>query len=159
PAEEQTTLLRDIQVSVGRTGAITPFGMLEPVRVGGATVSMATLHNAGEIERKGILIGDTVVVRRAGEVIPEIVAPIPSLRTGKERKFIMPSTCPACGMPLEQPSGEAVARCVNPDCPAQALERTVHFASRGAMDIEHLGYSTATALLEQDLIEDVGDIF
>jgi DNA ligase (NAD+) len=159
PAEEQTTLLKNIQVSVGRTGAITPFGMLEPVKVGGVTVSMATLHNAGEIERKGVLIGDTVVVRRAGDVIPEIVAPIPSLRTGAERKFVMPTTCPACGGPIEQPEGEAVARCVNLDCPAQALERTVHFASRGAMDIEHLGYSTASALIEQGLIEDIGDIF
>jgi DNA ligase (NAD+) len=159
PAEEQTTKLLDIQVNVGRTGAVTPFAMLEPVRVSGVTVKMATLHNADEIERKGVLIGDTVVVRRAGEVIPEVVAPIPSLRTGAERRFVMPAACPACGGPIVRAPGEAVARCVNLDCPAQALERIVHFASRGAMDIEHLGYSTATALIERELVADPGDLF
>ncbi|MCC6557737.1 MAG: NAD-dependent DNA ligase LigA [Polyangiaceae bacterium] len=158
-AEEQTTRLVDIQVNVGRTGAVTPFAVLEPVRVGGVTVKMATLHNEDEIERRGVLIGDRVVVRRAGDVIPEVVAPVPSLRTGAERRFVMPTTCPACKGPIVRPHGEAVARCVNLDCPAQALERTVHFASRGAMDIEHLGYSTATALLERGLIEDPGDLF
>lgn len=159
PAEEQTTRLLDIQVNVGRTGAVTPFAVLEPVRVGGVTVQMATLHNADEIERKGLLIGDTVVVRRAGEVIPEVVAPIPSLRSGTERRFVMPERCPACGGPITRPEGEAVARCTSLDCPAQMLERVVHFASRGAMDIEHLGYSTAQALLERGLIADPGDIF
>src|SRR6267142_2048591 len=144
PAEEQTTKLNDILVSVGRTGAVTPFAVLEPVRVGGVTISMATLHNADEVERKGVLIGDTVVVRRAGEVIPEVVAPIPSLRTGEERKFVMPTTCPACKEPISRPEGEAVARCTNLECPAQALGRIVHFASRGAMDITHLGERTAT---------------
>lgn len=159
PPEEQTTRLNDIQVNVGRTGAVTPFAVLEPVRVGGVTVSMATLHNQSEIERKGILIGDMVVVRRAGEVIPEVVAPIPSLRTGAERPFVMPVNCPACGAPIERPEDEAVARCVNLECPAQVLERIVHFASRSGMDIEHLGYSTTAALLEQELIEDPGDVF
>src|SRR5450432_1843502 len=159
PAEEQTTKLRDIQVSVGRTGAITPFAVLEPVRVGGVTVSMATLHNADEVERKGVLIGDTVVVRRAGEVIPEVVAPIPSLRTGDERKFVMPTDCPVCKQPITRPEGEAVTRCTNIECPAQALGRIVHFASRGAMDITHLGDRTAAELLERDLIEDAGDIY
>jgi len=159
PAEEQTTRLKDIMVSVGRTGAVTPFAVLEPVRVGGVTVSMATLHNADEVERKGVLIGDTVVVRRAGEVIPEVVAPIPSLRTGQERKFVMPTACPVCKEPISRPEGEAVARCTNLDCPAQALGRIVHFASRGAMDIAHLGERTATELLERDLIDDVGDIY
>jgi DNA ligase (NAD+) len=159
PAEEQTTVLKDIAVNVGRTGAVTPFAVLEPVRVGGVTISMATLHNADEIERKGILIGDTVVVRRAGEVIPEVVAPIPSLRKGTERKFAMPENCPVCGAPIARPEGEAVARCVNIDCPAQALGRIVHFASRGAMDITHLGERTATELLERKLIDDVGDIY
>ena len=159
PAEEQTTRLLDIKVNVGRTGAVTPFAMLEPVRVGGVTVQMATLHNADEIERKGVLIGDRVVVRRAGEVIPEVVAPIPSLRTGEERKFVMPDRCPACQGPIVRKSGEAVARCVNLDCPAQSLERVVHFASRGAMDIEHLGYSTAGLLLDRGLIADPGDLF
>jgi DNA ligase (NAD+) len=159
PAEEQTTRLNDIMVSVGRTGAVTPFAVLEPVRVGGVTISMATLHNADEVERKGVLIGDTVVVRRAGEVIPEVVAPIPSLRKGDERKFVMPTTCPVCKEPISRPEGEAVARCTNLDCPAQALGRIVHFASRGAMDITHLGERTAMELLEKDLIDDVGDIY
>jgi DNA ligase (NAD+) len=159
PAEEQTTKLKDIMVSVGRTGAVTPFAVLEPVRVGGVTISMATLHNADEVERKGVLIGDTVVVRRAGEVIPEVVAPIPSLRTGQERKFVMPTTCPVCKEPITRPEGEAVARCTNLECPAQALGRVVHFASRGAMDITHLGERTAYELLERDLVADVGDIY
>lgn len=159
PAEEQTTVVEDIRVNVGRTGAVTPFAFLKPVRVGGVTVSIATLHNEGEMMRKGVLIGDTVVVRRAGEVIPEVVAPILSLRTGNERRFEMPSACPACGEPIERVAGEAVLRCLNLDCPAQALERVVHFASRDAMDIEHLGYSTAEALLKRGLIKDVGDIF
>jgi DNA ligase (NAD+) len=159
PSEEQTTRLNDIQVSVGRTGAVTPFAVLEPVRVGGVTVSMATLHNADEVERRGVLIGDTVVVRRAGEVIPEVVAPVVSLRTGKERKFVMPQVCPACGAPISRPEGEAVARCVNVDCPAQQLGRIVHFASRGALDITHLGERTAAELLERGLVEDPADVF
>ena len=158
-AEEQTTKLRDIQVSVGRTGAVTPFAVLEPVRVGGVTVSMATLHNADEVERKGVLIGDTVVVRRAGDVIPEVVAPIPSLRTGKERRFVMPDQCPACKGLISRPEGEAVARCTNVDCSAQQLGKLVHFASRGALDITHLGERTAAELLEQDLVQDPADVF
>src|SRR5262249_24413214 len=120
PPEEQTTRLKDIAVSVGRTGAVTPFAVLEPVRVGGVTVSMATLHNGDEVKRKGVLSGDTVVVRRAGEVIPEVVAPIPSLRTGEERAFVMPTVCPVCGGPITRIEDEAVARCMNLDCPAQA---------------------------------------
>jgi DNA ligase (NAD+) len=159
PPEEQTTILRDIQVSVGRTGAVTPFAMLEPVRVGGVTISMATLHNADEVARKGVLIGDTVVVRRAGEVIPEVVAPIPSLRKGTERAFVMPAECPNCGTPIVRPEGEAVARCPNLQCPAQIWGRIVHFAGRGAMDIEHLGERTAQELLEKRLIVDQADIF
>lgn len=159
PAEEQTTKLEDIRVSVGRTGAITPFAVLTPVHVGGVTVSMATLHNEDEIARKGVLVGDTVVVRRAGEVIPEVVAPIPSMRTGRERRFVMPTECPACGGPLTRPEGEVVTRCANLDCPAQALGRIVHFASRDAMDIAHLGEKTAAALLERDLVSDAGDLF
>jgi DNA ligase (NAD+) len=159
PAEEQTTRLNNIMVSVGRTGAVTPFAVLEPVRVGGVTVSMATLHNADEVERKGVLIGDTVVVRRAGEVIPEVVAPIPSLRTGQERKFVMPTECPVCKGPITRVDGEAVARCMNLDCPAQALGRIVHFAGRGAMDITHLGERTAAELLDRDLVADVADIY
>jgi DNA ligase (NAD+) len=127
--------------------------------VGGGTVSMATLHNADEVVRKGVLIGDMVVVRRAGEVIPEVVAPIPSLRTGAERAFVMPTTCPVCHAGISRPEGEAVARCTNLDCPAQALGRIVHFASRGAMDITHLGERTAAELLERKLLSDVGDIY
>ena len=159
PPEEQTTILRDIMVSVGRTGAVTPFAQLEPVRVGGVTISQATLHNADEVERKGVLIGDTVVVRRAGEVIPEVVAPIPSLRKGGERKFEMPANCPNCGTAIVRPEGEAVARCPNLRCPAQIWGRIVHFAGRGAMDIEHLGERTASELLEKRLIADQADIF
>jgi DNA ligase (NAD+) len=159
PPEEQTTKLRDIQVSVGRTGAVTPFAVLEPVRVGGVTVSMATLHNADEVVRKGVLIGDTVVVRRAGEVIPEVVAPIPSLRTGDERAFAMPTLCPQCKTEIVRPEGEAVARCPNLQCPAQVWGRIVHFASRGAMDIEHLGERTAGELLDRNLVADPADIF
>jgi DNA ligase (NAD+) len=159
PPEEQTTKLRDIQVSVGRTGAVTPFAVLEPVRVGGVTISMATLHNADEVVRKGVLIGDTVVVRRAGEVIPEVVAPIPSLRDGSERAFVMPKACPNCGTELLRPEGEAVARCPNLLCPQQIWGRIVHFASRGAMDIEHLGERTASELLDRKLIADPADIF
>jgi DNA ligase (NAD+) len=159
PAEEQTTRLLDIEVNVGRTGAVTPFAVLEPVRVGGVTVSSATLHNADEIERKGVLIGDMVTVRRAGEVIPEVVAPVPSLRTGKERAFVMPTKCPACGGPISRREDEAVARCLNVECPAQAFGRIVHFASRGAMDIVHLGERTAAELLERELVFDVADVF
>jgi DNA ligase (NAD+) len=159
PSEEQTTTLRDIMVSVGRTGAVTPFAVLEPVRVGGVTIGMATLHNADEVVRKGVLIGDTVVVRRAGEVIPEVVAPIPSLRKGTERKFVMPANCPNCGTAIVRPEGEAVARCPNLRCPAQIWGRIVHFAGRGAMDIEHLGERTASELLEKRLIADPADIF
>ena len=158
-AEEQTTVLQDIQVSVGRTGAITPFALLKPVRVGGVVVSMATLHNENEVARKGVLIGDTVVVRRAGEVIPEVVAPIPSLRTGAERPFVMPKTCPACGEEIVREADEAVARCINADCPAQILGRLVHFASRGALDIQHLGERTAQMLIEHGLVHDVSDVF
>ncbi len=159
PAEEQTTTLRDIQVNVGRTGAVTPFAVLEPVHIGGVTIHTATLHNEDEIARKDLRIGDRVIVRRAGDVIPEVVAPVPSVRTGKERRFTMPRECPACGEPIVRPKGEAVARCTNIDCPAQSLERVVHFASRDAMDIAHLGYQTATALLERGLIDDIGDLY
>lgn len=159
PPEEQTTSLNDIQVNVGRTGAITPIAVLEPVHVGGVTVTSATLHNIDEIERKDVRIGDWVVVRRAGDVIPEVVAPIPTKRTGKERKFRMPRKCPVCGTTLERPEGEVVLRCPNIDCPAQTFGRIIHFADRGAMDIDHLGFKTVTGLLDLGLINDLGDIF
>ena len=159
PPEEKTTVLKDIVCYVGRTGAITPVASLEAVQVGGVTVTSATLHNADEVERKGVLIGDTVVVRRAGDVIPEIVAPIPSKRTGSEKPFVMPTKCPVCGSDLERPEGEVVTRCVNVDCPAQSLGRIIHFAGRGAMDIDHLGYKTVVGLVDRGVVADVGDIF
>lgn len=158
-SEEQTTRLRDIQVSVGRTGAITPFAVLEPVRIGGVEVSLATLHNEDEIGRKGLLIGDTVVVRRAGDVIPEVVAPVPSLRTGAERRFTMPRKCPACAYPISREPGEVVAYCRNVACPAQVHARLVHFASRAAMDIQHLGEQTAALLIEAKLVDNPADLF
>jgi DNA ligase (NAD+) len=161
PPEEVTTKLRDIQVNVGRTGRVTPFGVMEPVQVSGSTVSMATLHNASELERKGVLIGDTVVLRKAGDVIPEIVGPVVVLRTGSERRFEMPTRCPACGTALHhEREGDADLRCPNHrSCPAQLRERLFHVASRGALDIENLGYQSANAMLETGLLVDEGDLF
>ena len=159
PPEERTTTLKDIQVHVGRTGAVTPFAVLEPVFVGGVTVTTATLHNEDEIERKGVLIGDTVIVRRAGDVIPEVVGPVDSKRTGKERKFKMPKKCPSCGSEVMRPEGEAVARCTGLDCPSQRVERLFHFAGRGAMDIEGLGYQTIMGLVDRGHLNDVSDIY
>ncbi len=159
PSEERTTKLKDIQVSVGRTGALTPFAILEPVRIGGVTISLATLHNEDEIARKDLRIGDTVVVRRAGEVIPEVVAPVPSLRTGAERRFHMPRKCPACHGPAVRLDGEVTLRCTNLACPAQLLARLVHFGSRAALDIRGLGERTCEALIEAGLVEDPGDLF
>jgi DNA ligase (NAD+) len=159
PPEERTTVLKDIQVHVGRTGAVTPFAQLEPVFVGGVTVTTATLHNSDEIKRKDVRKGDTVIVRRAGDVIPEVVGPVISKRTGKERKFVMPKKCPSCGSAIERPEGEAVARCTGIDCPSQRVERLFHFAARGAMDIEGLGYQTILALVDKGWLKDVGDIY
>lgn len=159
PPEERTTLLNDIQVHIGRTGAATPFARLEPVFVGGVTVSTATLHNEDEVKRKDVRIGDTVIVRRAGDVIPEVVGPVVSKRTGKERRFKMPKRCPSCGSEIVRPEGEAVARCVGLDCPSQRVERLFHFAARGAMDIEGLGYQTISTLTQRGWLKDVGDIY
>ncbi len=159
PPEQAETTLRDIHVSIGRTGAATPFAVLEPVFVGGVTISMATLHNEHEVARKDLRIGDRVVVQRAGDVIPEVVGPVVDKRTGEERPFVMPDACPACGQALERVEGEAVRRCENLACSAQIWGRIVHFAGRGAMDIEHLGEVTARDLLDRGLIADVGDIF
>ena len=159
PPEEKTTLLNDIQPSIGRTGVITPFAVLEPVHVGGVVVRTATLHNPDEIARKDVRIGDTVVVRRAGDVIPEVVAPITSLRTGKEKKFKMPTKCPACTTELVRAEGVVATRCPNLACPAQVVGRLIHFASRGAMDIEHMGEKTVGALVEKGYLNDFGDIF
>ncbi|WP_462188254.1 MULTISPECIES: NAD-dependent DNA ligase LigA [unclassified Frankia] len=160
PPEEVTTKLRDIRVNVGRTGRVTPFGELEPVLVAGSTVGLATLHNIDEVGRKGVLIGDTVVLRKAGDVIPEIVGPVVDLRDGSERAFVMPTRCPECGTELVRSEGEVDIRCPNTvSCPAQLRESIFHFASRGAMDIDGLGYETATALLEAGRVRDIGDIF
>jgi DNA ligase (NAD+) len=160
PPEEVTTLLADIFVNVGRTGRVTPFASLQPVHVGGVTVSTATLHNEDEVKRKGVLIGDTVVVRRAGDVIPEVVGPVVSLRTGSEKRFRMPKRCPECKTALARGEGEVDWRCPNAvGCPAQRRESVFHFAGRGALDIDGLGYETAIALLDADRIQDIGDVF
>jgi DNA ligase (NAD+) len=160
PPEEETTRLLRILVNVGRTGAVTPYAVLDPVFVGGATITNATLHNQDEIARKDLRVGDMVVIRRAGEVIPEVVAPVPSLRTGKERVWAMPEKCPFCGSPIVRNPGEAVARCTGGfACPARLREYLAHFAGRGGMDIEGLGYKTIDMLLREGLIRDPADLF
>jgi len=161
PPEEVNTKLLDIQVNVGRTGRVTPFGVMEPVLVSGSTVGMATLHNAQEVKRKGVLIGDTVVLRKAGDVIPEIVGPVVDARDGTEREFVMPTHCPECGTTLAyEKEGDADLRCPNArTCPAQLRERIFHVAGRGAFDIEALGYEGAIALLQAGVVEDEGDLF
>jgi DNA ligase (NAD+) len=161
PPEEVTTKLLEINVNVGRTGRVTPFGVMEPVQVAGSTVGMATLHNASEIVRKGVLIGDTVVLRKAGDVIPEIVGPVVDLRDGTERTFVMPTQCPACGTELRpEKEGDADLRCPNTrSCPAQLRERLFHVASRDALDIEVLGYQSGQALLDAGMLTDEGDLF
>ena len=160
PPEEVTTRLLDIRVNVGRTGRVTPFAVMEPVKVSGSTVDRATLHNADEVARKGVLIGDMVVLRKAGDVIPEVVGPVTDLRTGDERPFEFPAACPACGTPLARDEGEVDWRCPNTrSCPAQLRERLFHLAGRGALDIEVLGYEAVAALLDSGLVADEGDIF
>ena len=156
PPEEVNTTLLDIQVNVGRTGRVTPFGIMEPVTVAGSTVSMATLHNAHEVVRKGVLIGDTVVLRKAGDVIPEILGPVVELRDGSERAFVMPTHCPSCGTKLAyEKEGDKDIRCPNArTCPSQLRERLSAVASRGAFDIEALGWEGAVALLESGVLED-----
>lgn len=157
--EEKTTVLRDITVQVGRTGALTPLAVFDPVTVAGSTIARATLHNQDEIERKGVLLGDTIVVRKAGDVIPEVVSAVETLRDGSERAFEMPSACPSCGEPVWRPEGEAVTRCTNAACPAQRHERLLHWASRGAMDIDGLGEEIMTRLEETELVLDVADLY
>ncbi len=159
PAEEATTRVLDIVVQVGRTGALTPVAILEPVEVSGATVSRATLHNEDEIRRKDIRIGDWVIVRRAGEVIPEVVKSIPERRTGAEKEFKMPERCPACGGPVVRPPGEVAYRCENLSCPARIKESIRHFASRRAMDIEGLGEKLVDKLVETGLVRKLSDIY
>ncbi|HEY4419885.1 MAG TPA: NAD-dependent DNA ligase LigA [Pseudonocardia sp.] len=161
PPEEATTKLLDIQVNVGRTGRVTPFAQMEPVVIAGSTVSLATLHNADEVRRKGVLIGDRVVIRKAGDVIPEVLGPVVDLRDGSEREFVMPTHCPECGTRLvRQKAGDVDQRCPNArSCPAQLRERLFHVAGRGAFDIEGLGYEAATALLASGVVQDEGDVF
>ncbi len=160
PPEEVNTRLLDIRVNVGRTGRVTPFAVMEPVKVSGSTVENATLHNADEIKRKGVLIGDMVVLRKAGDVIPEVVGPVADLRTGDEQEFVFPTHCPECGTPLARENGGVDWRCPNArSCPAQLRERLFHVASRGALDIEVLGYEAGNALLSSGLLSDEGDLF
>jgi DNA ligase (NAD+) len=160
PPEERTALLKEIDVHTGRTGKVTPFAVLEPVLVGGVTITYATLHNEDEVHRKDIRNGDTVIVRRAGDVIPEIVGPVPSKRKKGARIWRMPATCPSCGTALVRPVGEADYRCPNKGgCPSQNIEWLFHFAGRGAMDIEGLGYMTVLALLDRGLVSDPADVY
>ena len=161
PPEEVTTKLLDIKVSVGRTGRVTPFAFMEPVKVAGSTVTNATLHNAEEITRKGVLIGDVVVIRKAGDVIPEVLGPVIAHRTGKEKAFVMPTKCPECASALRAISvGDVDIRCPNTQsCPAQLRERIYYIGSRAALDIDVLGYEAAVALLEAKIITDESDLF
>ena len=153
------TKLLDIIVNVGRTGALTPQAVLEPVNVGGVVISRATLHNEDYVREKGVLVGDTVVIERAGDVIPQVVKAVAEDRDGREREFTMPTHCPVCGEPVSRPGGEAVTRCVNARCPAQALEQIIHWASKTAMDIDGLGEKLATRLFDLGLIKDAADVY
>jgi DNA ligase (NAD+) len=159
PPQQMTTKLLDIAVFVGRTGALTPVAVLEPVRIGGVTVSSATLHNEDEVTRKGLRIGDYVLIERAGEVIPQVVKPIVERRTGEEREFKMPTACPICGSKATRGEGEVVRRCVNASCPAQVKERVIHWCSREAMDCEGIGPSLVNQLVDKGLVKDVGDLY
>jgi DNA ligase (NAD+) len=159
PPEERTTKLRRIMVSIGRTGRATPFAELEPVFVGGSTVGLATLHNEDQVRLKDVRPGDTVVVRKAGDVIPEVVGPVLSLRPPNTRRWRFPSKCPSCGSPLVRLPGESDTFCTNLECPAQRVQRIVHFASRGAMDIEGMGEKRVVQLVEEGLLSDPGDIY
>jgi DNA ligase (NAD+) len=159
PPTQATTRLLDVGVNVGRTGSLNPYAILEPVRVGGATVKLATLHNEDDIRRKDIRIGDIVIVQRAGEVIPQVVGPVVSRRTGQERVYSMPENCPVCGTPVVRPEGEAMSYCPNRACPAQAFRLMTHFVSRGAMDIDGVGESLCMALLKEGLVEDPADLY
>ena len=159
PPQQEQTLIQDIVVGVGRTGALTPVAVLSPVRVGGVEVGRATLHNEDEIRKKDIRIGDTVVIQRAGDVIPEVVQVIVSKRTGAERPFTMPYKCPVCGSRVERPEGEAVHRCTGLACPAQIKENLAHFASKGAMDIDGLGYKLLEQMVDRNIIKDQADLY
>jgi DNA ligase (NAD+) len=159
PAREETTRLLDIRVNVGRTGTLTPYAVLEPVRIGGVTVSKATLHNFDYVAEKDIRVGDRVVVKRAGDVIPQIVGPVADVRTGAERPYVPPTRCPVCGEPAESPPDEVATYCINAACPAQLVRHIGYFASRGAMDIETLGEKAAVLLVGRGLVRDVADLY
>lgn len=159
PPEEKTTLLRAITVQVGRTGALTPVAELDPVSVAGSTVARATLHNEDEVRRKDVRVGDTVIVRKAGDVIPEVLGPVLALRPEDARVWTMPASCPSCSSPVIREEGEVVSRCISIDCPAQALERLVHWASRGALDIDGMGPEIVGRLVETGRISDVADYY
>jgi DNA ligase (NAD+) len=158
PTQETTKIIK-IDVQVGRTGALTPVAHLEPVEIAGVTVSRATLHNQEEIEKKGVREGDTVIVQRAGDVIPEVVKPITSMRTGREKPFVMPTQCPACGSQVFQREGEVVLRCPNPDCPAQIKESLKHYVSKGGMDIDGLGDKMVSQLMDKGLVREAADLY
>ena len=159
PGQVATTRLKEIGVNVGRTGSMNPYAVLEPVKLGGVTIKLATLHNQDDIRRKDIRVGDMVVVKRAGDVIPQVVGPVLEQRTGKEKTFHYPDKCPSCGQPVVHEEGEAMAYCVNRDCPAQIFESLNHFVSRGAMDIRGLGPSTIWKLLELGFIQNAADLY
>ena len=159
PPEERTTVLRDIQVSIGRTGRATPFAVLDAVFVGGSTVVAATLHNEDQVRAKDVRVGDTVIVRKAGDVIPEVVGPVVALRPAGAEPWVFPESCPSCGNPLVRPEGEADRRCIEPSCPAQRHARIGYWASRGAMDIEGLGDRTVGQLIAAGLVEDPADLY
>ncbi len=159
PAREETTRLLDVGANVGRTGVITPYAILEPVDIGGVTVRQASLHNYEDIARKGIKIGDMVVVKRAGDVIPQVVKPVESMRTGAERDVVLPTHCPICGESVVKPEGEVAAHCVNAACPARLVRQVEYFASRGAMDIEGFGSRLAEIFVERGLLHDVADFY
>lgn len=159
PPKQATTILKDIKIQVGRTGAITPVAILKPVDIEGVTVTRATLHNEDEIKRLGVKIGDTVIVSRAGDVIPEVIKPLPELRTGKEKEFLFPKRCPSCGAKLVRPKGEVIWRCPNPKCAAKRREFLYHFTSKKAFDIEGLGPKIIDQLMDENLISQASDIF
>ena len=159
PASQATTRLLAVEFGVGRTGAITPVAVLEPVQIGGVMVRRATLHNEDELRRKGLMLGDTVLVQRAGDVIPEVVKPVLEKRTGQEQPVVMPSRCPECGFPLVRIGQEAITRCPNPNCPAQRVRGLIHFTGKGGMDIEGLGKKAVEQLVSQGLIQDIPDIY
>ena len=159
PPEAKETIVKDIICQVGRTGAITPMAILEPVKVAGSTISKTTLHNEDFIKEKGLKIGDTVVIQKQGDVIPEVIRVVEEKRTGKEKQFAMPDRCPVCGSPAVRLDGEAVTRCIGIECPAQLLRSIVHFVSKESMDIEGLGYKIVEQLIDKGLIKNIADIY